>query len=279
MAEVLKLPLKLLVTHLGDGRTTQLVVAEGTETSSIFAVKQRIEEVEGTKVETQRLILLNSHSGHEGTDTDEVADNIVLHASCTLALLVGEARFGWDPRTAHKISDFYVQTDPRTYTRTDAARPRPGVARALCPHMSIYPPMRPAMTRQHVYTGSSCPADVHTISMRFQVDDDDDIRVLCGVRDVSTPIARYFYEPKEGVVIPARSVLTMQYDAVYRTLDCFVDGKRKRTGTDSTFGLVHHAPVSNGPVPVDLTWSVLGPPEVSTYEIVECEDDRVTIKD
>jgi hypothetical protein len=31
-------------------------------------------------------------------------------------------------------------------------------------------------------------------------------------------------------------------------------------------------------VPLELTWCVLGTPEVSAFEIVECEDDLVTIK-
>jgi hypothetical protein len=74
--------LNVNVEHLGDGRTTQLVVAEGTETSSIFAVKQRIEEVEGIKMGTQRLLLLPLlHDGSEvddgDADADEMAGNIL----------------------------------------------------------------------------------------------------------------------------------------------------------------------------------------------------------
>ena len=105
--------LSVNVEHLGDGRTTKLVVARGYETSSIFAVKQRIEEVEGIKVETQRLILLLHGNAGSDCNVDEMADNIVLHEPCTLKLWVGEARFGWDPRTVDAPPTRYPTTTCR----------------------------------------------------------------------------------------------------------------------------------------------------------------------
>jgi hypothetical protein len=266
------LTLKLLVTHLGDGRTTQLVVAEGTETSSIFAVKQRIEEVEGIKVETQRLIRLrhedggNENDGNENDCIDEMADNIVLHASCTLNLLVGEARFGWDPRTAHEISE-YVQTDRRTYTRRQPLRSGDDDVRVVFPllghHMSIYPPIM----KQPCAHGNC-----FHLSMRFQVDHDHDIRVYCGVQEGGT----WFHEPRGGAMIPARSVLTMRLDVFRRTLECFVDGVPFRSTCGGPSHCIAFSTKRGGQ---QMTWGVLGPPEVSAYEIVECEHDLVTIKD
>jgi hypothetical protein len=247
-----ELRLNVNVEHLGDGRTTQLFVAEGTETSSIFAVKQRIEEVEGIKVEAQRLLRHDCN--------DEMADNIVLHASCTLQLWIGEARFGWDPRTAHEISDIYVQSNPRTYTRVGPPDPRNGLRTHF--FMSIYPPMVRCGLK-NPYSAKVCQEerkacnDVHTISLRFHVDHDKATRVFCGVTRGPMPLQ---------VEIPFRSVLTMRLDFKGKgKLTYFVDGVR------------------TGKVQADIplrvmTWTVLGPPEVSAYEIVQCEDDLVTIK-
>jgi hypothetical protein len=291
MAEVLTLTLNVNVEHLGDGRTTQLVVAQGSETSSIFAVKQRIEEVEGIKVETQRLLLLHEDDCKgDGKDdcsiANEMADNTVLHESCTLKLWVGEARFGWDPRTAHEISEYFVQTDRRTYTRTGAARMSTACSRtALLSNMSIYPPMP---RRPHI-------DDVHTISIRVRADqyqhqheipvNEVYTRVYCGVTSAAGGHWEHAGQLRVWVSIPRAAVLTMRMYVTTvtmtgfpcRVIEYFVNGVRKNTRSWYISQLGE--PPTPTAVPLELTWCVLGNPEVSAFEIVECEDDLVTIKD
>jgi hypothetical protein len=227
MAEVLTL--KLLVTHLGDGRTTEVLVAVGEQTSSIAAVKERISELDGIEAANQYLFRLGC----------ELGDDEVIRRSCELYLFVGDTKFKWDSAgEAAAAGGIYALVNATTMRRVHLPLP-PNVR--VDNRMRMLPSMR---------------GGIFAISLKFTRPDVAAAAAAAGI----TPRRMNFFprpyvhcglvgsDPTNGLpwfgammatwtdgpvwpgyknqppLLRLGSVLTMQWDASTCTLKYFMDG-------------------------------------------------------
>jgi hypothetical protein len=331
MAEVLPLTLKLklLVTHLGDGRTTEVVVAVGEQTSSIAAVKERISELDGIEAANQYLFRVDEYdvgdcSDGGGGGSDDLSDDEVLCASCELYLFVGDTRFKWDSGCASPVGIFaFVNA---TTVRRDEW-PLEYVMDIDYDFMRTLPSMRgnECCRDGDIYGKNMCSGGIFTISLKFTRSDDaiaaaawaaiadadaaDDAAAYDDIHDnghlpgpqnlprphvnfglVATDLTeetglmmgsswRVVDAPRRTAadadgngnanqsVIHLGSVITAKWDANKCRLQVFMDGK------------LHATNVQRGARGIPLQWAVAAACSGTVIEIVECEDDLVTIKD
>jgi hypothetical protein len=309
MGEVL--PLKLLVTHLGDGRTTDVLVAVGEQTSSIAAVKERISELDGIEAANQYLFRVDDALG----DGDDLGDDEVLCASCELYLFVGDTRFKWDSAGAHVAGGIYALVNATTVHRDMWPSQRKCDAMHF---MRTHPSMRGGDTYDDGDKNSDknsgiCSGGIFTISLKITRPDDAIAAAIAAftVHDYTPgpyvhfgllasdltkkklPCFDAMMSPWRVVDVPLTaaaaaaagagasaaapkncasglqlgSVITMTWDANTCTLQFFIDGKR------------HISIVQMSARGIPLQWAVAAACPGTVIEIVECEDDLVTIKD
>jgi hypothetical protein len=83
-----RVTMRLVVQHLGDGHTIELIVEQGEQASSIAEVKKMIRELGGVAAARQQLFCADEEQPLE--------DDHVVMESCTLFLLVGDTNYVWD---------------------------------------------------------------------------------------------------------------------------------------------------------------------------------------
>jgi hypothetical protein len=326
MAEVL--PLKFLVTHLGDGRTTEVLAAVGEQTSSIAAVKERISALDG--IEAANQYLFRVHDGDALSD-DDLGDDEVLCASCVLYLLVGDTRFKWDSAGFPVAGGIFALVNSKTARRDmwpfyscvlqSRVQPTMNIMRML-PSMrgvqgdECHDSHSDSDTDTDTDTDSDsdknsgvCSGGIFTISLKFTINAAAAAAaaatglpgpyVHCGLVAsdltkkslpcIEAMMSQWVVTDAPGGAAAAASraaafaaggednaftsiiphlgsIITIKWDANTCTQQFFMDGKQ------------YYSLVQTFARGIPLQWAVEAPCRGTVIEIVECEDDLMTIK-